>query len=249
MADTDIVTAAVLVIGDEILSGRTLDRNTNWLGLRLNELGIQLKEARIIGDDEPEIIAAVRALSEKYDLVFTTGGIGPTHDDITAAAMAKAFGTELERNAEAERRLRAHYAEGQATPARLKMADIPVGATLIDNPVSIAPGFILGNVHVMAGIPNIMQAMMEGLAPSLKGGRTVISTSIDCHLPESVLSGQLGRLQAEMPDVSMGSYPYWDGERPGTRVVLRSVDADRIEIAAAAAERFVKDLGGDPVRE
>ncbi|HSK39399.1 MAG TPA: competence/damage-inducible protein A, partial [Arenibaculum sp.] len=194
--ESTTVTAAVIVIGNEILSGRTQDANLGYMARRLTELGIRLREARVIADDPDEIVAAVNALRSRYDHVFTTGGIGPTHDDITSGCVAKAFGVELERNAEAVRRLEAHYGDpSMLNAARLRMAEIPVGATLIDNPVSAAPGFRIGNVHVLAGVPSIMRAMFDGIAPGLRGGPPIHARTVSCALAEGTLAEGLGALQ------------------------------------------------------
>jgi molybdenum cofactor synthesis domain-containing protein len=244
-----IVTAGLLIIGNEILSGRTQDKNTAFLGEQLNLLGVRLSEVRVVRDDEAAIIEAVTALSERYDYVFSSGGIGPTHDDITTACIAKAFGAEVERNAEAMRRLTAHYAGSgvEFNEARRKMADIPVGATLIDNPVSAAPGFIIGNVHVMAGVPRIMQAMFEGLKGTLSGGATVESRTVACTVGEGTVAGELGAIQDRFPEVDIGSYPYFRAGAFGTSLVLRSADIERLEAATEAVRDLVRALGAEPI--
>jgi molybdenum cofactor synthesis domain-containing protein len=244
MTDTRIVTAAVLVIGDEILSGRTKDANMGFLAERLTGLGIRLREARVVPDVPEEIVAAVNALRARYDHVFTTGGIGPTHDDITAECIARAFGVPLLRHPEAVRRLEAHYEAGQLNEARLRMANVPEGGTLIDNPVSAAPGFRIGNVYVMAGVPRIMQAMFDGIAPTLAGGDKVLSRTVTCDLGEGMIAAGLGAIAAEYPDLSVGSYPYFRAGKFGTSLVLRGTDAVRLSTATEAVRVLVVSLGG-----
>jgi molybdenum cofactor synthesis domain-containing protein len=243
------VTAGLLIIGNEILSGRTQDKNGSYLGAQLNEIGIKLSEIRVVRDDEAAIIAAVRVLSETYTYVFTSGGIGPTHDDITTACIAKAFGAEVEWNAEAMRRLTAHYAGSgvEFNDARKKMAAIPVGAALIDNPVSAAPGFIIGNVHVLPGVPRIMQAMFEGLKSGLSGGTKVDSRTVACTVGEGTVAGALGDVQALFPDVEIGSYPYFRAGAFGTSLVLRAADISRLEAATEAVRDLVRSFGAEPI--
>ena len=240
------VTAALVIIGNEVLSGRTQDANIKFLAEGLNGVGIRLAEARVIPDDEGRIVAAVNELRAAYDYVFTTGGIGPTHDDITTAAIAKAFGRGHGRNAEAEAILRQHYRPEDATEARLTMADMPEGVTLIDNPVSKAPGYQVGNVIVMAGIPRIMQGMFEGFRHKLQGGVTVGSRSITVSIPEGVAAKPLGAIQDDFPDVEIGSYPFTRHGEVGTCLVARSPDPARLEAAADAIEAMVRDLGAEP---
>lgn len=240
-----VVTAAMLIIGNEILSGRTQDANLAFLAKSLGDAGIRLREARVIVDDETEIVAAVNALRARYTYVFTSGGIGPTHDDITAACIAKAFGLPFGRHPEAERRLRAHYPPDKVNEARLKMAETPEGAELIDNPVSIAPGFRVENVFVMAGIPSIMQAMLAGLIPSLTGGAPVRSRTIVAHCPEGDIAAPLTAVQARHPAVEIGSYPFMRAGAFGTSLVLRSADEAALSAAASdllhvAGERSIR---------
>jgi molybdenum cofactor synthesis domain-containing protein len=240
-----IVTAAVLVIGNEILSGRTRDTNLAWLGEELTKLGIRLTEARVVADSEGAIIAAIRDLKERYTYVFTTGGIGPTHDDITAEAVAKAFGVPLLRHPEAVRRLEAHYATpADLNEARLRMANIPDGASLIDNPISKAPGFRIGNVHVMAGVPAIMQAMFDGLRGDLVGGPKMLARTIDVDLAEGVMATELAAIQRAAPEVEIGSYPRMRQGRPSAAIVLRSTDAAVLARAAEAVLAMMHRLGG-----
>ncbi len=226
-------TAAMLVIGDEILSGRTRDTNTHHLAEVLTARGIRLMEARVVADDAPAIIAAVNALRGTWDHVFTSGGIGPTHDDITAEAIAAAFGVGISHRADAMALLSAHYAARgmEFNAARQRMARIPDGAQLIDNPVSIAPGFTLGNVHVMAGVPNIFQAMVASVLPGLTGGAPLLSQSLRVNRGEGEIAGPFGALAAEFPDLSMGSYPFIQNGAHGTNLVIRGTDAGRIDAA------------------
>ncbi|MEQ9673537.1 MAG: molybdopterin-binding protein [Roseovarius indicus] len=228
-------TAAMLVIGDEILSGRTRDANMHHLANVLTERGIDLKEVRVVSDDPDAITDAVKALSQAYDHVFTSGGIGPTHDDITADNVARAFDTPIDVRDDARALLEAHYQKsGQSlNDARLRMARIPEGATLIDNPVSIAPGFTLGNVHVMAGVPRIFEAMLESVLPKLTGGSPVLSQSLQIMRPEGDIAGPLADLAARYPDLSMGSYPFQREGAFGAHVVLRGTDPERLDAAMA----------------
>jgi molybdenum cofactor synthesis domain-containing protein len=234
-------TAALLVIGDEILSGRTKDVNIGATADFCTDLAIDLMEVRVVADIEDDIVAAVRALSARYTYVFTTGGIGPTHDDITADAIAKAFGVALPINDEARAMLEARWKDRGIEPneARLRMARIPVGASLIVNNVSAAPGFRIGNVHVMAGVPVIMRAMLESIAPTLKGGRKVHSLTVKSRVGEGNIGGPLAALQEQFPDVKMGSYPRMGDGTVMTELVLRSSDEIRLRNAAAAVHLMV----------
>lgn len=235
------VTAAVLVIGNEILSGRTKDANLPYLGKRLNDFGIRLMEARVVRDDETEIVEAVNALRARYDYLFTTGGIGPTHDDITAACIAKAFGRELIVNPEARQILLDFYGPEKLTEARLRMARTPEGASLVENEVSRAPGFRVENVFVFAGIPRVMQAMFEAMAGGLEGGQPMVSRTIVARAPESSLAGPLGAAQERFADVEMGSYPFRDETGFGAELVLRGQQPARVE---AATEELAAALAG-----
>ncbi len=219
------VTAALLVIGDEILSGRTKDKNIAFVASHCTGIGIRLKEVRIVADGEAAIVSAVNALRNAYTYVFTTGGIGPTHDDITADSVARAFGVSIDIDPRAVAIMRERYAGAALTPARLRMARIPAGAELIENPVSKAPGFMIGNVIVMAGVPAVMQAMLLAVTPRLKTGAKLLSESIRVGAPESSIASPLAEAQRAFPDVAMGSYPFVEDGRYGTNLVLTSADA------------------------
>ena len=232
----ETVTAALLVIGDEILSGRTKDKNIGTIADHCTMIGIRLKEVRVVGDVEEEIVGAINELRQRYTYVFTTGGIGPTHDDITADSMAKAFGVSIDHHPEVKALMLANYARRgmEATPARLRMARIPLGASLVNNKISVAPGFRLDNVIVMAGIPVVMQAMLDAVTPELKTGRKLISVTIELLKPEGEVAAPLEQAQKAFPDVSMGSYPFVrDGRLYGTELVLRATDAERLAAAEA----------------
>jgi molybdenum cofactor synthesis domain-containing protein len=221
--NSDTVTAALVVTGEEILSGHTRDENIFHIALYLTEIGIDLREVRVVRDAEAEIIAAVNELRARYTYVFTTGGIGPTHDDVTTEAIAKAFGVEAVIDPRAVHAMRKGYRGAELTPARLRMARIPQGAELIDNPVSRAPGFMIGNVIVMAGIPRIMQVMLDAVAPRLMKGRPMLARSVRIDAPEGDVATGLAAVQSAHPDVQIGSYPFFEKGRLGTYVVLRSV--------------------------
>lgn len=245
------LTAAVLVIGDEILSGRTQDTNTNAIARFLAALGIDLKEARVVGDAEEEIVAALNDLRARYGLVFTTGGIGPTHDDITADAVARAFNVDIGYHPEAYALLEARYPPGEFNDMRKRMARIPHGASLVANSVSGAPGFHIGNVYVLAGVPAVMRAMLEAIAPDLPQGQRVQSVTLEANIPEGEIAPGLARLQKAHPDVAIGSYPFYrEGtERPfGAQMVLRGRDGDAVARAAAALEQMLQSLGAAPQR-
>jgi molybdenum cofactor synthesis domain-containing protein len=226
-------TAAILVIGDEILSGRTRDSNLHFLAQELTRVGIDLQEARTVSDRHDRIVAAVRDLSGTYDHLFTSGGIGPTHDDITADAVAEAMGAALGVREDALAVLRAHYDRMgvEMNEARLRMARVPEGATLIDNPVSAAPGFSIRNVHVMAGVPRIFEAMVAGLLPRLTGGTPLLSLSYRIQKGEGEIAGPLASLAAEYPDLLMGSYPFNSGGSFGANIVIRGPDGTRVNEA------------------
>jgi molybdenum cofactor synthesis domain-containing protein len=246
---TDTVTAALIIIGEEILSGRTKDENIAHIARYLTDIGIALQEVRVVRDVEAEIIAAVNELRSRYTYVFTTGGIGPTHDDVTTDAIAQAFGVRVAIDPRAIEAMRQGYSELELTPARLRMARIPDGAELVDNPVSRAPGFMLGNVIVMAGIPRIMQVMLDAVAPRLKKGRPMLSRSVRIEAPEGDVAPGLAAIQDAHADVQIGSYPFFEKGKLGTYVVMRSVDTtalDRVLVALKeliAAETFKASQG------
>lgn len=237
-------TAAILIIGDEILSGRTRDANMHYLSGELTRIGIDLIEARFIADRHAAIVAAIRELSSRHDHLFTSGGIGPTHDDITADAVAEALGVTLDVRADARALLQAHYDRSglDLNEARLRMARIPDGAVLIDNPVSAAPGFSLKNVHVMAGVPSIFQAMVAGLLPRLTGGRPLLAQTLRVMQGEGTVAAPLGALAAEYDDLSFGSYPFIVNGAYGTNLVVRGQDPVRLD---QAMMRMVALFGGE----
>lgn len=226
-------TAAMLVIGDEILSGRTRDANMHHLATELTKVGIDLREVRVVSDDADAIVAAVQALSGAYDTVFTSGGIGPTHDDITADNVARAFGVHIDVREDARALLAAHYeARGwEMNAARLRMARIPDGATLIDNPVSVAPGFTIENVHVMAGVPAVFQAMVATVLPTLTGGQPLISQSLEIRRGEGDIAGPLAELAGRYPDLSIGSYPFQRDGAFGANIVIRGSNEAQVSDA------------------
>jgi molybdenum cofactor synthesis domain-containing protein len=247
MAET--VTAAVLLIGSELLSGRTQDVNLRHIALKLAELGIVLAEARVVVDEADAIAEAVNALRRRYTYVFTTGGIGPTHDDITADSVGKAFGLKVTHNPKAVAILEESYrGRGmELNEARLRMARTPEGAELIENSVSAAPGFRIGNVFVLAGVPSIMQVMFEALMPQLKQGAPVRARTVGVHLPEGTIAAGFRELQARYPDVRMGSYPFQRDGRYGADLVLRATDETRLDAATEELKAMIRALGGDPV--
>ena len=240
----EIVTAAMLVIGDEILSGRTKDKNIGHLADIMTAIGIDLKEVRIVPDEEDEIVAAVNAVRARYTYVFTTGGIGPTHDDITADSIAKAFGVPCEYDAKAYALLEASYAGRgiEFTEARKRMARMPRGADHIDNPVSVAPGFRIGNVHVMAGVPSIFQAMLDNVVPTLKAGTKMLSATVHCPFGEGLIGGPLADIQKAHPDTIIGSYPKYGDGKFWTELVVRARSQEALEAARKAEEeRLAKE--------
>lgn len=244
----DTVTAAMLVIGNEILSGRTKDKNLGFLAEHLTEAGIQLSEVRVVRDEEAQVVDAVQALSKRYDYVFTSGGIGPTHDDITADCIAKAFDKPIGTNDEAYRRLEEHYATSDLpfNEARQRMARTPAGAELIDNPVSTAPGFIVENVYVMAGVPRIFQAMVAFIMPRLAKGRQVFSRAVHCDLGEGTVASGLRDIQNRHDDVDIGSYPGFIKGGHDCVLVVRGTDDEILQHIAAEIFELVVALGGQP---
>ncbi len=239
----EIVTAGIVVIGDEILSGRTKDKNIGYIAEYLTNIGIDLKEVRIVGDEEAEIIAALNALRERYTYVFTTGGIGPTHDDITADSVAKAFGVGIDLHPEVVARFRERFGEADLNEARLRMARIPDGAELIQSATILAPGFKIGNVIVMAGVPPIMQAMMDIISPKLKSGTRMLSEQVRADAREGDIGGPLRTIAETHPDTIIGSYPFLDEEgKPNTNLVVRSRDQAKLTAAMDAVKAMLAGL-------
>lgn len=249
MPQSPIVTACVIIIGNEILSGRTQDANLAYLSKALNAVGIRVMEARVVRDDEAAIVEAVNACRAAWDHVFTTGGIGPTHDDITAGCIARAFGVPVVRHPGAVELLTRYYAAADLNEARLKMAEVPEGATLIDNPVSSAPGFQIGNVYVLPGVPRILQAMVDGLAARLKGGEPVLSRTISAYTTESGIALALTAVQDRHPATEIGSYPFVRAGRFGVSLVVRATDPVQLDDAAEAVAAMLRDAGIEPLPE
>ena len=245
------VTAAALIIGNEILSGRTQDQNLAFLGEKLGEMGIRLKEARVVSDDAEDIAAALDALRTRYDYVFTTGGIGPTHDDITADSVARAFGVGIDYHPEVYAMLKAWFeSKGQeANEARMRMARIPDGAEILDNELTLAPGFQIENVFVLAGVPSIARKMFDGAKRRLKGGAPVCSRAIRVHVGEGTVAEALGAIQAAFPDIDIGSYPWSEGGAFGTSLVMRGTLPARVDKAFAEVFAMAERLGGAPREE
>ena len=239
-------TACILIIGNEILSGRVQDENVTFLAKGLNEVGVRLKEVRVIPDDSDTIVGTVNEVRRVFDYVFTTGGIGPTHDDITAQCIAEAFAVKLILHPEAKRLLEGHYPPGAVNEARMRMAYVPDGAVLLPNPISRAPGFRVDNVFVMAGVPQIMQATFNELRHRLKGGAKMLSRSVSCSLGEGVLAKGLGELQARYDDLEIGSYPYFRRADFGVTLVIRGTDRPRLLAATEELKALIREVGGDP---
>jgi molybdenum cofactor synthesis domain-containing protein len=239
-------TACVLIIGNEILSGRTQDINLNYIAKGLAARGVRLREARIIPDIAETIVGTVNEMRTKYDYVFTTGGIGPTHDDITAECIARAFGVPLVLNDEIHQMMLKRYAPGQLNEARLRMAHTPQGASLVPNPIQGPPGFRMDNVIVMAGVPRIMQGMFDAILHQLNGGPPIQSRTVNCPLPEGTVAKGLGEIQARYPDVDIGSYPTFGAGRPETNLVLRGTDTAKLADATGDVVELVRSLGGTP---
>ncbi len=242
----DTFTAALIIIGNEILSGRTQDSNTPWIAERLTERGILLGEVRVIPDEEAVIIFTVNELRAKFDYVFSTGGIGPTHDDITAECVAKAFGVPLVQNEEAFKMLEDHYGLEELTPPRAKMCLIPEGAALIPNPVTAAPGFVMANVHVMAGVPRIMQAMLDHVMGVIVAGKPILSSTVSCTLTESAIAQDLEDLQERYPDVQIGSYPHYRGGSLGLSLVMRATNGSSLQTATDELVGIIRKHGDEP---
>jgi molybdenum cofactor synthesis domain-containing protein len=242
----DMVSACVLIIGNEILSGRTQDANLAFLAQGLNEAGIRLREARVIPDVSETIISTINEVRSKFDYVFTTGGIGPTHDDITSACVAQAFGVSLILHPEARRILESHYPPGGLNEARLRMAQVPEGAVLLPNPISRAPGFRIENVFVLPGVPQIMQAIFNELKHRLKGGAKLLSRSVSCTLGEGTIAQDLAALQERYGDLEIGSYPYFRRSDFGVTLVVRGTERERIGAAVEELKALIRAHGGDP---
>ena len=241
-------TACLLVIGNEVLSGRTQDLNIKFLAARLGAIGIPLREVRVIPDVPETIIGTVNEVRARFDHVFTTGGIGPTHDDITSECIAAAFGVPWEPHPVAWAKMEASYKLGEFNAARQRMATMPRGASLIENAISVAPGFTIGNVHVMAGVPRIMQAMFDSLAPTLKGGTPVSSLAVHAtELPEGRIAEGLGRIQASYPDIDLGSYPYYRPTGNGVALVAKGTDPAALEAVIAEVAALISALGATPI--
>ena len=245
------VSAAALIIGNEILSGRTQDQNLSFLGDKLGELGIRLKEARVVSDDPDDIAAALDALRARYDYVFTTGGIGPTHDDITADSVARAFGVGIDYHPEVYAMLKAWFeSKGlQANEARMRMARIPDGASVLDNELTLAPGFQIENVFVLAGVPSIARKMFDGAKKRLSGGAPLCSRAIKVHVGEGTVAEQLGAIQVAFPDIDIGSYPWSTDGAYGTSLVMRGTQPGRVDEVFAEVFDMAKRLGGAPREE
>jgi molybdenum cofactor synthesis domain-containing protein len=238
-SETTPVTAAILVIGDEILSGRTKDKNIGYIAEYLTNIGIDLREVRVVPDIQDEIVQALNALRARFTYVFTTGGIGPTHDDITADSVAAAFGVSIDHDPRAIAMLSERFPPDQLNEARLRMARIPAGADLIANSVSKAPGFNIGNVYVMAGVPSIMQAMLDVVAPTLRTGVRMLSDTVRAGLREGDIGTALAEVAKAHPEVSIGSYPFFSEAGPDTNIVVRSRDPEKLAIAAAAVQAMI----------
>jgi molybdenum cofactor synthesis domain-containing protein len=242
-------TACLLVIGNEVLSGRTQDANIKFLATRLGEIGIPLREVRVIPDVPETIIATVNAVRPMFDHVFTTGGIGPTHDDITSECVAAAFGVPWEAHPEAWARMERHYKPGEFNTARQRMATMPRGASLIDNAISIAPGFTIGNVHVMAGVPRIMQAMFDSLAPSLAGGPPIVARAVHAlGMAEGRIAEGLAAVQERYAGLDLGSYPYYRSTGNGVAIVAKGPDPAAAEAAIAEVTTLIATLGYTPIQ-
>ena len=240
------VTAAVLVIGDEILSGRTKDRNIGYIAEYLSRIGVEMREARVVPDVEEEIVAALNALRTRYDYIFTTGGIGPTHDDITADAVAKAFGVGISEDPRAMAIMLERYKADELTPARRRMTRIPDGADLVENPISKAPGFRIGNVIVMAGVPSVMQAMFDAAVKDVRTGQIMLVETIEAGgLPEGRYGSVLGEIATARPEVIIGSYPSFADGKFRNQIVVRGKDAGAVADARHAVEAMIATLSGD----
>ncbi len=242
----ETVTAAILVIGDEILSGRTKDKNIGYIAEYLGKIGVDLKEARVVPDVETDIVAALNALRARYDYVITTGGIGPTHDDITADAVARAFGVPIGEDSRALAIMRERYAEADLTAARRRMARMPEGSELVDNPISRAPGFRIGNVFVLAGVPSVMQAMLDSAVKAMRTGAVMQVEAIEAGaVPEGRYGDALRAIAEANPDVSIGSYPSFKDARFSNQIVVRGKERPAVEAAKAAVEAMLTAIRAD----
>lgn len=247
---SDIVRACMIIIGNEILSGRTQDTNLAHLAIELNELGVRVAEARVIPDDEATIIATVNECREKFDYVFTTGGIGPTHDDITADCIAAAFGVELELHPEAEAIIRRREAPPEVMESRLRMARVPSGGVLVENPTGGPPGFQIGNVFVMAGVPMVMQAMVSTLGNGqVVGGAPVRSRSISAYLTEGRIATSLGKIQDRYAEIDLGSYPFYRQDGYGVNFVMRGTDESQLEAMKSEIREMIISFDAEPMED
>jgi len=243
-----VVTAALIIIGNEILSGRTKDKNMGFIADRLTDLGIRMMEVRVVADIPADIVDAVNTLRARYNYVFTTGGIGPTHDDITADCIAQAFGVGISEHPEAVKLLSARYKNpADFTEARRRMTRVPHGGVLVDNPVSTAPGFRVENVYTFAGIPVVMQAMFGSIEHELVGGDPLLSRAVSAFLPEGIIAQPLEKIEKNFPGIEAGSYPFQRDGKFGSQLVLRSTDADLLDRATDALKAVIVELGGEPI--
>lgn len=243
-----VVTAALIIIGNEILSGRTKDKNMGFIADRLTDLGIRMMEVRVVADIPADIVDAVNTLRARYNYVFTTGGIGPTHDDITADCIAQAFGVGISEHPEAVKLLSARYKNpADFTEARRRMTRVPHGGVLVDNPVSTAPGFRVENVYTFAGIPVVMQAMFGSIEHELVGGDPLLSKAVSAFLPEGIIAQPLEKIEKDFPGIEAGSYPFQRDGKFGSQLVLRSTDADLLGRATDALKAVIVELGGEPI--
>ena len=241
-------TACLLVIGNEVLSGRTQDANIRFIATKLGEIGIPLREVRVIPDVPATIIGTVNEVRAAFDYVFTTGGIGPTHDDITSECVAAAFGVPWEPHPEAWSRMERSYKPGEFNAARQRMATMPRGATLIDNAMSVAPGFQIGNVYVMAGVPRVMQSMFEWLMPRLEGGAPIVSRAVHVvGLPEGIIAEPLDLVQKKYPDIDIGSYPFYRPSGNGVAIVAKGTDASEAQAVVDEVAAIITGFGKVPI--
>tara|TARA_B100001248_G_scaffold156745_1_gene117998 strand:+ start:3244 stop:4020 length:777 start_codon:yes stop_codon:yes gene_type:complete len=248
ISEIKTVTAAFVIIGNEILSGRTKDVNLSYLATALVQVGIRLDEVRVIRDDQSTIANTVKTLRSEYDYVFTSGGIGPTHDDITCDSIALSFELDVHHHPEALKRMKAHAKKRgvELNEARLRMARTPLGASLINNPISAAPGFTIENVHVMAGVPSVFQAMVNELLPTLRRGTKIYSRTVISNLGEGTVANGLEKIQSKYPTIDIGSYPFFKNGIYGTSLVLRGAKVNDLDVAAKDIFNLIKEYGGHP---